>query len=225
VNVSDSNQQFFVKSCSLASIATGHQASSLLELRDKLMIVDESCIYHHFWGARLNPQFIHPQNHNDFANWIYSRLHDHVLAEKLSIIDPTELKNLEALRQEVLEAIENRLDDYEFILWIKKEDRFHFIRSTIIIFDSVFTLRKPEDLPNLIGILPPSSIFYHFIDARTRTSERMDDFSAWLKIFGSQYDPLIKKFQSIDPYFLSLTQLQSELSDLITKYFDGRNIL
>ena len=104
-----SQQNFYVKNCTLASIATGETASTLLELRDKLSKVDEGCIYYHFWGGRLHRHFIHVQHHNDFANWVYQRLHDHVLAEKLGIIDPTEFERLEDLRQEVLETIERAL--------------------------------------------------------------------------------------------------------------------
>lgn len=216
------SHQFFVKNCSLAAIATGERASSLLELRDKLAFVDEGCIYYHFWGGRMNPRFVQTQHHNDFASWAYHRLHDHVLAEKLSIIDPTEFESLEDLRQEVLETIEKRLDDYEIILWTNKEDRFYFVRSTIIVFESSQTILDPHKLENVMKRLSPSSIFYHFIDARARTPERMDDFSEWLKSFGNQYDELIEKIQAIDPYFLSLTQLKEELIHVIQKFFKDK---
>jgi Family of unknown function (DUF5752) len=144
-----------------------------------------------------------------------------VLAEKLNIIDPTEFESLDKLRQEVLETVENRLDDYEIVLWTKKEDRFHFIRSTIIVFDSTLTISQPEELPNVIKTLSPSSIFYHFIDAKARTPGRMDDLSMWLKVFGSQYDELIEKIQSIDPFFLSLTDLRDELAKIFQDFFEG----
>ena len=50
----------------------------------------------------------------------------------------------------------------------------------------------------------------------------MDDFSVWLKIFGNQYDDLIEKFQAIDPYFLSLTELGHELTNTIKHYFASK---
>lgn len=217
-----SKDNFFVKNCSLAAITTGERAGSLFELREKLATVDEGCIYYHFWGGRMKPQFIHSQHHNDFASWIYHRLHDHVLAERLSIIDPTEFDSLEALRQEVLETVERRLDDYESVLWTKKEDHFHFISSSIMVFESFLTIAQPEDLPQVIPTLAPNSIFYHFIDARARTPERVDDFSVWLKRFGSLYDGLIENIQAIDPYFLSLTQLRDELTNASQHYFKNR---
>jgi hypothetical protein len=212
-------QKFFVKNCSLAAIAVGEYASSLLELRDKIATVDESCIYYHFWGGKMNSQFTHSQYHNDFANWAYHRLHDHILAEKLSIIDPTEFENLEDLRQEVLETIEKRMDDHEVVLLVKKDDRFNFIRSTIIIYENSTIVHSPEDLASVISKLPPNSIYYHFIDARGRTSNKVDDFSEWLSMFGNQYEQLIKEIQAIDPYFLSLSQIKDELTRVIQDYF------
>jgi|688.fasta_scaffold267602_2 hypothetical protein len=219
--MSDSTHRFIVKTCALAALATGERANTLLELRDKIASVDEACIYYHFWGGRMNPQFVHLQHHNDFASWVFNRLHDHVLAEKLSIIDPTEFETLESLRQELLEKIEKRLDENEIVLWTKREDRFNFISSTIIVFDSDFIIEQPEDFPRMIEKLPPSSIYYHFIDARGRTEERKDDFSNWLKSFGSAYDPLIENIQSIDPYFLSLTQLKEELAKTSQQFFNN----
>lgn len=223
-NSKTSRQSFFVKNCSLASIATGVSARSLLELRDKLATVDESCIYYHFWGGRLHRHLSHAQHHNDFSDWAYNRLHDHVLAEKLAIIDPTEFERLEDLRQEVLETIENRLDDYEIVLWTKKEDQFHFIRSTLFVFESSLIISKPEELPKTLPLLSPSSIFYHFIDARARTAEKIDDFSVWLKMYGNTYNMLIEKIQVIDPYFISLTQLKDELLQVVQTFFYPEHI-
>lgn len=212
-------EPFFVRNCALAAIATGDRARSLLELRDKLAVVDEGCLYYHFWGGRMNPQFVHPQHHNDFASWVYYRLHDHILAEKLSVIDPTEFDTLELLRQEVIETIDRRLDDYEITLWTTREDRFYFISPTIIVFESSISAETPEDLSTVIPMLPPSSIFYHLIDARSRTAEKKDDFSLWLKTFGDEYTPLVESIQAIDPYFLPLSQLKQELTHTIQNYF------
>ncbi|MBA3957567.1 MAG: hypothetical protein H0X51_04120 [Parachlamydiaceae bacterium] len=205
---------FLVKTCSLASIATGAKANSLLELHDKLVSADEGCIYYHFWGRHMTPQFGHVEYHNDFARWAHDALDDHVLAERLNIIDPTEFTDLESIRQAVLETIEESLEE-EVLPWIKKEDRFHFIRSTIIVFESEIQVNNPEELALTLPKLPPSSIFYHFIDARRRTVDRTDDFSVWLKTFGSKYDQLIQQIQGIDPYFLSLTQLRDKLTELL----------
>lgn len=51
-NTLSKEHQFFVKNCSLAAIATGDRASSLVELRDRIATIDEECLYYHFWGGQ-----------------------------------------------------------------------------------------------------------------------------------------------------------------------------
>lgn len=206
---------FSVKSCSLAALATGEKAGSLYELREKVAVIDEGCLYFHFWGGRMTAQFVHGEHHNDFAAWAYRSLHDHVLAERLTVLDPREYETLEELRQELLEILDERLEEYELILSVKREDKFHFIWSTIVIFDTTYTITHPKELLEVVEHLPPSSFFYHFIDARRRTPERMDDFSTWLKNFGPEYTDLITSIRSIDPYFLSLVEVKNELIDVL----------
>ncbi len=210
-----SSNDFYIKNCSLSQIATGEKAASLYELRDKISHVGEDCIYNHFWGDRMNPKFVHSQYHNDFASWIFHQLHDQNLAEKLSIIDPTEFPTMEDLRQEVLETIELRLDDYNSVVWTGRDERFNFIGTKIIIFETPIIIQNPEQLSETVEKLPPGSIFYHFIDARIRTSEKIDDFSFWLKGFGDTYNHLIEKIQEIDPYFMTLTMLREHLAQVI----------
>jgi hypothetical protein len=185
-------------------------------------MINEGCLYYHFWGSRMNPQHIHHQFHNDFASWAFDGLHDKVLAERLAIIDPG--FNLENLRNELIEHIELRLDEYETIPWTTREKRFHFIRSTIIVFDCNLIISEPKDLPKVVSQLTSGSIFYHFIDSRLRTSEGIDDFSAWLKNFGDQYLDLIEKIQAIDPYFFTLTKLKEELLIVLNLYFGSSDV-
>lgn len=209
---------FLVKNCAISIIATGDRASSLSELRDKLLICPAECVYYHFWGSRLSPQFNHPEYHNDFASWAHRHLHDEVLAETLGIIDPTEYTSIEQLRIALIEVIDARLEEDPNIPSSRKQDQFHFIRSQLLIFSTAASFSKPEDLIQIIS-LPLSSIFYHFIDARTRTPEKKDDFSTWLKQCGPTYLPLIEKIESIDPYFLTLGQIKTELIKNITDFF------
>lgn len=211
---------FVVKSCALAAIATGEQAISLIGLRDKIATVPIDCIYYHFWGGRLFSQFVHPDYHNDFAVWAHERLHDEILAERLGILDPTEYESLEDLRTEILEVIEQRLDEYSMVPLAKKGDFFHFIRSTILVFDTSYTFTHPTDIPRILPALPPSCFFYHFIDSRSRTKEKNDDFSAWITRYGEDYTPLVEALGSIDLYFLSLSSLRDEVIHAVRRFFE-----
>ncbi len=210
---------FFIKDCALATIATGCTAQTLQELHDQLMMIHPDALYFHFWGGRLRTDFERHEYHNDFSYWSQHFLHDDILAERLELINPAEHENIEGLRNDLLEIIENRLDEREFIPWTKGEEAFHFIRSTIVIFNTHFKMEKPEDLMQILPVISRSSIFYHFIDASCRLSNRTNDFITWLQGFGNDYQPLIKELSTIDPYFISLTDLQKKLVTTVNHFF------
>lgn len=219
--MTNSNQpsSFYVKDCVLASIATGIKAQTISEFRDKIAIIPPGCIFFHFWGQRLLSSFENWEFHNDFSFWAHHCLHDDILAERLEILDPTAHANIENLRSEIIEVLDDRLDELEYIPWTKHDQRFHFIQSKIIVFNTQHKVEKPSELIKIIPLMSPSSIFYHFIDARRRTEENQDDFSAWISIFGDKYQGLIFQLKKIDPFFISLKEIQNKLKDTITKYF------
>ncbi len=210
---------FAVKDCALAAVATGLRAQNLRELRDNLQRIHSGSIYYHFWGGLLRPRFDDPEFNNDFAGWARHGLHDTSLAERLSVIDPTDYTDLESLRQELLDVIEERLDESEWIPWARSDQQFHFIRSQIVVFDTHKRISSPHELAQAIPGMSVSSIYYHFIDARRRTEDSLDDFEAWLDGFGSSYSDLSKKLKTIDPYFISLSELRQQLITLFKNYF------
>lgn len=210
---------FFLKDCALIGVSTGESASSLLQMKEVLERIPLSSIYHHFWGGRLRPTFIHPDYLNDFAYWAHFALHDNILSERLGVIEPTEFIDLEELRKTLVEIIESRLDEIEFILWSKQEQKFYFTRAITLVFDTPVVVNNPPELKNIIPLLPPSSIFYHFIDARRRTPNREDDFTFWLKEYGGDFGELLDKIKLIDPYFLSLPEIKMKLVELFNKFW------
>jgi len=212
---------FRIKDCALAALATGKSAQNLKELRDILVDIDASSIYYHFWGGLLRPRFDDPEYHNDFASWARHALHDGMLAEKLSAIDPVDFPDLEDLRKELIEVIEERLDESEVIPWCEPDAKFHFITSQIVVFDTRKVINKPYELVDAIPAMTRSSIFYHFIDARRRTPENIDDFRAWLKGFNGEYEFLCELLSTVDPFFPTLSELREQLSSIVKEYFAG----
>ena len=135
-------EPFIVKDCALLKIATGKKAQKLREMRDQLFDVSLESIYHHFWGGLLRHRFDEPEYNNDFAEWVRYALQDMILAERLSIIDPAACADLESLRQELLEVIEQRLDETERVPWAEIDMQFHFVSSQIIVFDTGKQLKR-----------------------------------------------------------------------------------
>jgi hypothetical protein len=210
---------FFVKDCALMTIATGKKAQNLKELRDHLLNIHIGSIYHHFWGGLLGLGFDKPEYNNDFAEWVHDALQDHILAERLSVVNPAAFADLESLREALLEVIEQRLDEIGTLPWAEPDRQFHFVRSQIIVFDTQARIEGPEHLVEALPKLSVGSVFYHFIDARRRSPEMMDDFRSWLRSCGDGYEELCSQLASLGPYFGSLVELRTQLTNLFANYF------
>lgn len=205
------NEEFRIMDCALIAIATGDYAQNLKELRDRLAVIHPGCIYYHFWGGLLRPRFDDPEFQNDFAIWSSRALHDGRLAEQLSLIDPNVYTDLEGLRRETIEIIEQRLYETEYIPWARAGDSFYFVRSQIVVFDTGLRISEPRELTDVIPKMSLGSVFYHFIDARRRTAESMNDFSLWLASLGESYASIAETLNRVDPYFTTLSDLRREI--------------
>lgn len=210
---------FEVKDCALIALATGKRTQNLSELKEQLIDIELDSLYYHFWGGLLRHPFDDPEYHNDFAIWCARDLHDLKLAERLSVIDPKEYDSLEDLRSEIIEVIDERLDEIDYPLYVRREDRFEFIRSQIVIFNTGLKIHSPVEFCKILPRLSLGSIFYHFIDANRRTPLHIDDFRNWLFNFGDKYKSLITQIAEVDPYFSSLFTLRDTLSGLFEKHF------
>lgn len=213
------NNDFSIKDCTLVAVATGLKARTLREVRSIADTISPSCIYYHFWGALLRSRFDDPEFPNDFASWASHSLHDKKLAERLAIINPMDFRDLEDLRKEVLEVIDERLDELDMPSWVDEDRQFYFVHSQIVVFDTKLKLTEPQDLLRNIDLMSLGSIFYHFIDARRRNPDKGNDFSRWLHSFDGQHDSLVRSINNIDPYFTTLHDIQREIKDIVQKYY------
>lgn len=211
-------EPFVVRDCALVAMATGRKAQTLKELRDQLREVEEVSIYHHFWGRLLQPQFDEPEYNNDFAAWVFHHLHHQELAERLSVVNPTEFPSMDAVRDELVEIVERELDESEWVAYSRADRAFHFVKSQIVVFDTGIVLDTPESLRDAVHKMSSGNIFYHFIDARRRTPMGKDDFSAWLEGYGERYRGLIESLGSIDPYFSSLEEIRNILEEIFSRH-------
>ncbi len=212
---------FIVRDCTLIAIATGLRAQNLRELRNRIQEVPEACIYYHFWGGLLRAKFDDPEFPNDFASWARHAIHDKRLAERLAIINPMDFENLEDLRRELLEVIEERLDELDLPPWVEADQQFYFVRSQIVVFNTGILIRDPREFMDRIPSFSLGTVFYHFIDARRRFPYGIDDFSAWFETFDGRYEDLVRAVRSIDPYFTNLFELRNELKEILDGHFRG----
>lgn len=220
-NNHSASSPFQIRDCTLVILSTGIRVQTLREFREGLINVHPDSIYHHFWGRLLQPRFDEPEYSNDFAAWARHGLHEKALAERLSVIDPTEHDDIEGVRTEVLERVEERLDESELIPWSRADQQFYFLKSKLIILDTGVKVQTPGELGKALKNIPSGSIYYHFIEARRRTDQKTDDFSEWLSYRGDEFKELRKQLCALDPFFSSLKTVRGKIVGIFEEYARG----
>ena len=216
-SVKTSDESFSIFECAPVFIATGISAFTLRELIESLRIVHPGSIQHHFWGRLLRPVIDEPEYSNDFAAWAGRELGDKVLAERLSVIYPTDYIDVEEFRLGIIDIIEDHLDEDLISHAATARQPFHFLRSQLVVFDTGTRIRDFSELADAVKGMSEGSIFYHFVEARNRTGKRCDDFSAWLESCAADYHQVCAELTAIDPYFSSLGQIRDRLENLFSQ--------
>lgn len=208
---------FELKDCEIVMISTGLVAQTMRELREALEEAPDGSLLYHFWGWMLRPQLSDSEYDNDFATWVGKSLRDQALAERLSVINPYHYEDLNALKNRLLDILDERLVQGDFLTWAKGETTFVFLKAQMVIFDSGIRITKPEELAPAVAQAPTGSIFYHFIDAQRRSPICCDDFTYWLEQFGDETAEARKKTSMIDPYMFSLSELRDQIVKALKK--------
>jgi hypothetical protein len=169
-------------------------------MRDRVAEAPLQSLYHHCHEALLRPSFDDPEYRNDFALWARRSLRDVKLAERLSMIDVMDFDDLE-----------ERLSELSPMALPAAEHEFQFLRSQMVVFDTGWRATTPPDLLEIIPRISTGSIFFHFIEARRRNPEHVDDFSQWLGTWGESCAPVRDKLGAIDYFLWSLTELRERV--------------
>ncbi len=203
---------FQIKACALIVQMDGQaSAINLRELRDRAERCSPESIYHHFCETQLRPTFDDPEFTNDFATWAYRDLRDDVLAERLGILDPDSFESVEGLRAALLDTIEDRLSDADYIRGAELGHAFYFMTSSMLVFDTGMVLEKPDDIMWALRRMTRASIYYHFIETRSKIGSKNNDILPWLCGGDSTGGRLAEAFASIGVEHYTLRALRQEL--------------
>ena len=203
---------FHVKDCALITRMAGiSSVMNLRELRERLTVCPLESLYHHFCETQIRPSFDDPEFRNDLAIWAARHLGDRVLAERIGILNPYSFSSLEELRERLLEIVSERGSERPSEVWHPAGEEFRFMRAATVIFETGTRLHSLAELRQAMPALSQSSVYYHFVEARRRTENGMDDFSLWLDGLPEDTGAFVAGLAAIDFYFLNLRELKREL--------------
>ena len=213
--------EFIFKDCVEIKELTGKKADDEVMLMELIEEASIDSIYYHMHSCFLRHFYIVGPYPNDFANWVVMQVRDRVLAEKLSSITPSKNKNLEDIRNELVEVIDAHLASIKANPSVIYGQPFHLMNSKIIEIPTKIEAKNLKEFRNALVIVDASAIYNHVFEARLRVRKGRSDFAIWLEEVLGLKD-LADKIEQIDSYMYSLEGLRAEMLSLCDQEFKGR---
>lgn len=174
-------QPFVLYDAHALRMATGRDAVNLRELLTALREVEPEVLRHHLFRFPLDPAYDFSPYGHELAHWAEAGLQDSALAERLGNFDPYDNPEPEALRAALIEIVEDHLMASRHVPWARPGRELHFQRSTLVAYPTGVRVTDLAGLRDAVFRASRGSIYYHFLEARTRLDVRSDDFSAWIE--------------------------------------------
>lgn len=196
---------------------TGLKAKSLEELAGILRNAPDSVVYYHTHHFLEEHHYLTPEPANDFATWVSDVLGDEILGERLASIDAFEFPNLTALRERIVNVIEEDLSTKSEQRKVQEGREFHFIKSVSVILPTPYVATDLREFLEALRKLTLGSLYFHIFESRLRLARASNDFSAWLEDSMSEPE-LAAEIDRFDPYNYTLEGTRSLLIQLIEKH-------
>jgi hypothetical protein len=148
--------------------------------------------------------------------WANDVLGEEVLGEKLASIDILEFPTMSALRDRIVNVIEQHMSSGRETRKAPEGKEFYFIKWVSIVLPTPHMARDLREFGEALGKLSPGSLYFHIIESRLRTGKASSDFSVWLAdSLGEQ--ELAEAVAKVDPYTYTLEGMRSQLIRLAAK--------
>jgi hypothetical protein len=204
------NRPFLFMACTELRETLGEEAGDEKRLVELLETVPLDSIYFHTHSYFLRHSYVERVYPNDFAQWVAMEVRDHVLGERLSVIDPFEFTGLDALRAELISVIDDHLSTTPIVPRVIFGEPFYFNKSLILEVPTRMEVRTLPEFRNALSEVEVSAIYFHVFEARHRLRHEDSDFSAWIQ-HSLGMPELAHKLRAINPYVGSLERVRSAL--------------
>lgn len=200
---------------------TGYKARDLKGLLKGIEELSGSVIYHHTHRFLQQHQFLSPEPPNDFSYWVAEVLGEHKLGEELASIDVIQFSSIRALREKLIQTIENHIRYMENtgrgqfrVSGI--EEQFHFIKTISFVFPTSYVVHNLLEFAEALRKVTINSIYFHVFEAKLRLEKGINDFSYWIDTNCGENE-LSKELARLDPYTYTLEGLRTKIINLIEK--------
>jgi len=203
----EGNPFYFYTSSNLVEL-TGEKADTLEELSALLKRCSGSAIFYHVFQSYRERHFAIEKYHSDFAQWISNSLGEEVLAERLGALDIRDFTSIRALREAMIQIVENHLREHPGSIEQPGKTPFFFCQSVSVVMPTKHIAWGLDDFYRIIECIGIRSIHYHLIEARLRLGIHTNDFSHWFRD-SLKRERLAQRIESIDIYLNTLEEIRT----------------
>jgi hypothetical protein len=158
----------------------GRRAYDERELLEHLEEVPIDSVYFHTHSVFLRERTLPGAYPNEFATWAAIQVRDRVLGEKLGVLDPRDVPDLETLRIELVSLIEDHLSHLGSVPRVIFGEPFYFMQSRIIEIPTGIKVRSLPEFRDVVAGIDLTAVYVHVVEAQGRKGRRRNDFAAWL---------------------------------------------
>jgi hypothetical protein len=194
--------------------AVGRRALDERELMDRLEEVPPGSIFYHTHGYFLRHRPMSTAYGNDFATWVAVHVRDQALAERLAVINPFEVGDLEDVREELISTIQDHLVHVSVVPQVQFGEPFHFQQSHIVEIELGPPVATLAEFRAALADVDSSAIYVHMVEARARLGRRSSDFAEWTGTSLGLPD-LAAQIGRIDTYMTSLERVRARILSLV----------
>ncbi len=218
--MSEAKQPFQFMSASTITRICGNQANTIRELLEEIRRASDACIFTHTFQTLEEHHFLTEGFSNDFAHWVLTGCNEPRLAERLAALDVRQYKTIGGLRGDLIAVLEDYVENSP-----EQADRLAFEPFYLCEAETVAVPagRVACDLASFAEALQElglDSIHYHFIVARLRPPQGVNDFCNWISD-SLGLPELARKIDAIDIYTNTLEGLRQRILEEITAWMSG----
>ena len=191
----------------------GRSARDEQQLLEAIEEIPLDSLSYHTHSFFLRHAYIAGPYPNDFATWAAIQVRDRVLGEKLGILDPYDFENLEALRAEIVNIVDEHLSQVQIIPRVIYGEPFYFMQSRIIEVPTGLEARTLTEFRKILTTVDISAVYYHNFEAMLRLGRRMGDFALWIEE-QLHLPELAQKISRLDFYMTSLESIRHRIIKL-----------
>jgi hypothetical protein len=200
---------YFYTSSGLVEL-TGEKADTLKEVAGLLRRCSGSAIFYHVFQSYRERHFTAEKYSSDFAQWVSNSLDEEMLAEKLGSLDLRDYTSIRALREKILQLIEDHLQEYPRCGDRPGKTPFFVCQSVSVVMPTRYVAWNLEDFHRILQQISVRSLHYHLIEARLRLGIQTNDFSHWFRT-NLQNEKLAKRVEDIDLSLHTLEEIRGIL--------------